>query len=632
MCGINGIVSFDSCKFRVTEKIIVQMRDTMIHRGPDDASLWICPKGTAGLGHRRLSIIDLSRAASQPMCDETGRYHIVFNGEIYNHADIRRELISKGVTKWKTDHSDTEVLLNAFRQWGIDCVHKFTGMFAFAIWDTLQNELWLVRDRAGIKPLYYSLESGRLAFASEIKALLKVPGQRRQVNEEGLFHYLSFLTTPGCRTLFDGINKLQCGSWLKVCANGDVRSEKYWDVLDYVEPYAPGNESEILEEIMSQLRRSVELRKVSDVPVGVFLSGGIDSSTNAALFSENEAKPVKTFCIGYDGRYNSYKNETHYARMMAEKIGAEHSEHLITYDEFTDFVPRMIRLQDEPIADPVCVPLYYVSKMARESGVTVCQAGEGADELFFGYPLWKTILRLQKLNELSMPGFVKKAACHGLGAFGYRDSFAYEGLRRGIRNEPIFWGGAEAFTHTQKMGLLSARLRQKFKNFTSWQALEGFRRTFEEKSADKSHMNWMTYLDLNFRLPELLLMRVDKMSMGVSLETRVPYLDHNLVRLAMEIPSCMKLKNGVLKYTLKNAVRGIIPDELIFRKKQGFNAPVYELLFEGLGELIFRELKDFCQKTDYLDWNVVQRHINRPKGKQCWYLYNLAMWWKQYIA
>ncbi len=630
MCGIAGALSFGS-GFRISEEYISRMRDAMPHRGPDGAGTWVSDDCRVGLGHRRLSIIDLSPTANQPMSNEDGTLWVVFNGEIYNHAEIRAELQRTGRYRWKTDHSDTEVILHAFEEWGIECLHRFRGMFGLGLWDARERALWLIRDRIGIKPLYYTIYQGRVAFASEIKALLQDPQRSRAVNEEAFFHYLSFLTTPAPETLFAGIRKLPAGTWLRVAADGTMREHRWWDPWQHCTPLTGVSENEIAERLLDELRTAVQLRKVSDVPVGVFLSGGIDSSTNAALFSEGETAPIKTFSIGYRGEYQSYQNELHYARRMAAAVGAEHHELLLTQDDLIDFLPQMVCLQDEPIADPVCVPVYYVSKLAREHGVVVAQVGEGADELFWGYPAWKTALALQRYDNLPVPNVFKRLGLTVLDVAGQGQEMKYEWLRRGAMDQPIFWGGAEAFTQAEKMRLLSPRLRQAFKDRTSWDALAPIRHRFETHAWDPSALNWMTYLDLNLRLPELLLMRVDKMSMGVSLEARVPFLDHKLVELALGIPSATKTRNGQLKYILKKAVRGLIPDELIDRKKQGFGVPVQEWFFDRLGSRVGRDLESFCQETDFLDAQAV-RSLAQGRSEKAWYLYNFALWWKQWIC
>src|SRR2546426_5995508 len=574
MCGIVGALSFTNSAFRVSEPYLTRMRDVMAHRGPDGAGIFISSDRRLALGHRRLAIIDLSERAAQPMSNEDDTLWVVFNGEIYNHAEIRTELERQGGHRWKTDHSDTEVILHAFEEWGIDCLQKFRGMFAIALWDAKKHQLWLIRDRIGVKPLYYSIHHGRITFASEIKALLEDGEQERAVNEEALYYYLSFNATPAPHTLFSCIQKLAPGTWLRVNEDGHVNECRYWDVWDHTQPLTNASEAEIAERILSELRTSVKLRKISDVPVGVFLSGGIDSSTNAALFSEGEGQPVKTFSIGYDQEYKSYPSELHYARKMAQVVGPEHHELLLRESDLLDSLPLIIRHQDEPLADPVCMPLYYVSKLARDSGVIVCQVGEGSDELFWGYKYWKDSLRLQRLtNLLPIPsplrelGLARLAFVQPARIASYRRPFSCEVLRRALSNRPVFWGGAEVFSDSQKRQFLSPRLLKKFTQLSTWEALRPIRQRFEEKAWEPSPLNWMTYLDLSLRLPELLLMRVDKMSMAVSLEARVPFLDHKFVELAMSIPEAVKTRNGVLKYILKKAVRGVIPDELIDRKK-----------------------------------------------------------------
>ena len=632
MCGIVGVLSFSDSKFVITESYLERMRDTMVHRGPDGAGTWVSQNRKVGLGHRRLSIIDLSDAAAQPMCNEDETLWVSFNGEIYNHAEVRSELDRIGSYKWKTNHSDTEVILHAFEQWGIDCIQKFRGMFAIALWDGRARQLWLIRDRIGVKPLYYCVHHGRLTFASEIKALIQDPDQKRVVHEEAFYHYLSFLTTPAPQSLFDGIKKVPPGSWLRIDENGRVQEQRYWDVWDHVTPLSAASEGEISERILSELRTAVRLRKVSDVPVGVFLSGGIDSSTNALLFSEGENEPIKTFSIGYQGEYQSYQNELQYAQSMAKTVGADYYEKLLHIDDLIEFLPEMVKLQDEPIADPVCVPVYYVSKLAREKGVTVCQVGEGADELFCGYAGWMRLLELQCRLDTPAPLFMKRLALGALKLFGKEEAFSYERLKRATMGQPIFWGGAEAFTEVQKMRLISPRLRKKFTGYTSWEAIRPIRQRFEEKAWDKSHLNWMSYLDINLRLPELLLMRVDKMSMGVSLEGRVPFLDHKFVELAMSIPTSLKTRGGTTKYMLKKSVRGLIPEKVIDRKKQGFAVPLYEWYSDKLGKTIRKELDTLCEQMDFFDRSEVFRLLDQKNGASTWYLLNFALWWKTYVA
>jgi asparagine synthase (glutamine-hydrolysing) len=634
MCGIAGVLSFKNSSFRVSERYLTRMRDVMSHRGPDGAGNFISPDQRLGLGHRRLAIIDLSEKALQPMTNEDGTLWVVFNGEIYNHAEIRSELEKRGGHRWKTDHSDTEVILHAFEEWGIDCVQKFRGMFAIALWDAKKRQLWLIRDRIGIKPLYYSIHHGRITFASEIKALLEDEEQERSVDEQALYYYLSFSATPAPLTLFSGIHKLAPSTWLRVGADGQVQEHRYWDVWDHTQPLTNASEEEIAERLLSELRTAVKLRKISDVPVGVFLSGGIDSSTNAALFSEGEGRPVNTFSIGYDKEYESYPSELPYARKIARAVGADHHELLLRESDLLDSLSLIVRHQDEPLADPVCMPVYFVSKLARDNGVIVCQVGEGSDELFWGYKYWKDSLRLQRLaNSFPIPeplrnlGLATVSFAEHLPRASYKREICCEVLRRALSDRPVFWGGVEVFSDSQKQRFLSPRLRKRFADFSSWEALRPIWNRFAEKAWEKSPLNWMTYLDLNLRLPELLLMRVDKMSMAVSLEARVPFLDHKFVELAMSIPQAVKTKNGILKYILKKAVRGVIPDELIDRRKQGFGVPIYEWYHTKFGEYVAKEMRDFCNKTDIFQFKEIVPFLE----KRGWTPLNLALWWKQYI-
>lgn len=631
MCGIVGCLAFQQSKFEVTEEYIISARDTMVKRGPDGGDFWISSDRRMGLGHRRLSIIDLSEASKQPFCNESETIFVVFNGEIYNHAEIRNELISLGIHSWKTSHSDTEVIVNAYEYWGIDCIHKFRGDFAIGLWDTRIEELYLIRDRVGVKPLYYTTIDNRIIFASEIKAILQDKDVPRKVNEKGLFHYLTFLTVQAPETMFEGIFKLAAGTYLKLSKDGVKTEVRYYDVLDHTDRVINTMDDEkVSSKILQELRKAVHYRQVSDVPVGVFLSGGIDSSTNTALFSEN-SDSVRTFSIGYDTNYKTYSNELEYARLVADRFYAEHYERILNEKDLINFLPEMVELQDEPLADPVCIPVYYVSELARKNGVTVCQVGEGADELFFGYKAWGRILQVHHLNKLPLPRILKRTLSFLIRKFKKTDSIYYEYLQRGLRQQPIFWTGSEAFTDNEKKKLLSNRLVNKFNETTSYEVVKPYWEHFCSKANKNDTINWMAYMDLNLRLPELLLMRVDKMSMGASLEARVPFLDHNVVELGMSIKGDRKFKKSIYKSLLKQAVRGLIPDEVIDRKKQGFGAPIEDWYHSNLGEDACRTLKEFCTSTDYLNWVEVQKLLKSNQASKTWPLLNLALWYNHYI-
>ncbi|MGQ0743220.1 MAG: asparagine synthase (glutamine-hydrolyzing) [Acidimicrobiales bacterium] len=630
MCGINGLFAIEGSGNEITVEELVRARDTLSHRGPDGQGVWLSSTQRVGLAHRRLAIIDPDSRAAQPMEGPAG-LRVVFNGEIYNHAELRSELVRAGVGPWRTDHSDTEVLLHAFSYWGISCLDHFRGMFAFALWDASRSQLWLVRDRLGIKPLYWTRHRGRLAFASEIKALLADPTVPRQVDHRAMFHYLSFLTTPAPSTLFAGIHKMEAGTWMRVNPDGSAKTHRWWDAWDHTRPLEGIADREIAELVIDELRQSVSYRKVSDVPVGVFLSGGVDSSTNVALFSEGENRPVRTFSVGYCGDHQTYRNELHHARRMATVVGAEHHEVLLDIEDLVDFLPEMVRLQDEPLADPVCVPVHFVARLARQHGVAVAQVGEGADELFCGYPWWRTALRLQGWNDRLGPPAMKRLGARALIALGRGNDHRQEWLARGASRRPLFWSGAEAFTDAAKRRLLHPDVDRELAGLSSWDPLAPIRRRFVDTAWDPSDLHWMTYSDLRLRLPELLLMRVDKMTMGVGLEARVPFLDHRLVELALSIPTDVKLRGGGTKPVLKNAVRGLIPDDLIDRPKQGFGVPVHEYLAGRLGDLARHELKRFCDRSGLLNTEAVMAVVASDRAAETWYLLNLALWWKEWI-
>jgi asparagine synthase (glutamine-hydrolysing) len=629
MCGIVGIVQLGGGG-AVDGNLICRMRDTMRHRGPDGSGVWMSADRRVALGHRRLSILDLSEAAAQPMVDQSGDVAIVFNGEIYNHAQLRQELQALGVGPWRTDHSDTEVILHSYLQWGIGCLDRFRGMFGLGIWDGRSRELWLARDRRGVKPVYWSQHGRRFAFASEIKALLADPAQSRAIDHRALYHYLSFLATPAPQTLFQGIRKVPAGGLLHFTPDGRVTETQWYDLGSRVRPVAERDEREVATRLLDELRTSVKLRKVSDVPVGVFLSGGIDSSTNAALFSEGESSRVKSFCIGYSGS-DSYSNETSFARQMADRVGAEHHERLLTVEDLIEFIPRMIELQDEPIADPVCVPVYYVSKLARDNGIIVAQVGEGSDELFWGYSSWQTYSQLYRWNATPVPRALRRLALAGTRAMGWGLSAQWELLRRGTVGEPIFWSGAEAFREAEKQAMLGPALRRELSGYSSWDVVGPMYRRFQESSIEQAPVQWMAYADLHLRLPELLLMRVDKMGMGASIEGRVPFLDHVFVEYAMGIPAAMKTAGGESKHILKRAVRGLIPDSIIDRPKQGFGAPVHEWFRQRLGPMMRASIERFVRETELLDPTAVRAVLDAGRGTEAWYLYNLAAWWERYV-
>src|SRR5262245_52047642 len=359
------------------------MRETLIHRGPDDAGIYLSPDRRVGLAHRRLSIIDLSPAGRQPMSNEDGTVWITFNGEIYNHLPLRKELEAKG--HLYQSRTDTETILHLYEEEGAECVRRIEGDFAFAIWDSRRRELLLARDRLGVKPLYFAVLPGAFLFGSEIKAILAHPRMTRRVDRAALYHYLTFVAAPAPRTLFQGVHKLPPATRLTVEAEGQIRTETYWDPLAVpADPVAVEGDAEACAaRIRDLLGSAIEARMMSDVPFGVFLSGGLDSSANVALMSRLMDRPVRTFSVGFKD-HPSY-NEFEYARQVARLFKTEHHEVEIGWSDLLEAMPGVVFHQDEPIADWVCVPLHFVSALARSTGTTVIQVGEGSDEQFFGY-------------------------------------------------------------------------------------------------------------------------------------------------------------------------------------------------------------------------------------------------------
>ncbi len=627
MCGISGIFFFKEKK-KVRRSDLIKMNKLLKHRGPDASDVWLSKDKKLGLGHTRLSILELSSSANQPFIDEKGNYVLTFNGEIYNFKEIKKNLLGKGY-RFRTENSDTEVLLFSYMEWGLKCVEKFRGMFAFAIWDNIKKKIFLVRDRVGIKPLYYKLDSDKLIFASEIKAILTDKNYTPEIDEESMFHYLSFLCTPAPQTMFKKINKLEPGTWISLDNFGNFKKKKYWDPLKNKEVYKLQN---IKKEVSSILKDSVKYRGVSDVDVGVFLSGGIDSSANAYFFSKNSKKKIKTFSIGYDKKYHSYKSELSYAKIVADDINSNHFQKKLEKSDIKNFIFKMVYHQDEPISDPVCIPIFYVSKLARENQVKVCQVGEGADEIFFGYTNWKRTIKIDSvLNSIFFPNFLKKIIIRIYKIFDIQYKYTSDLLKRSIEKKPIFWGGAEAFSSYEKNEIFSNEFKEKLRSIDSWDCIKPHYEFFKKNAKFKNIENWMTYLDLKIRLPELILMRIDKMSMATSLEARVPFLDHKLVEKTIDLPKNIKIKKGKLKYLLKDIAKDFLPNEILTRKKQGFGLPLKEWFESGLGIDEKQIINEFVNKTNFFKKESIQKIIDRKGDTRIWFILNLAIWWKVFI-
>ena len=637
MCGIVGV--FDRQGEEVATSLVERMRDSMPHRGPDDAGLWRSDRADVVLGHRRLAIVDLSPAGRAPMANEDGSVQVTFNGEIYNHAALRTELEDSG-HRFRS-RCDTEVLVHLYEEHGEAMVERLIGMFAFAIWDERRGRLFAARDRLGIKPLYWLDDGRRFAFASEIKALLPLLG-RRELDPVALSHYLTFVAVPAPRTLFAGVSKLAPASTMVVDRAGPAEPRTYWDPLRNRAEIG-ADESDWPELVLERLERSVERRMMSDVPVGVFLSGGVDSSTNVALMSRVVEEPVNTFSIGFPD--DEELNEFEWARRVSQRFGTEHREVTIDHDDLWSFMPDLVFHQDEPIADPVCVPLYFVAKLAKESGVTVVHVGEGADELFAGYDnyvqahdvavrQWPRLRRLPRTVRSGLAGA-------GAAALRLRPEreIHVEALRRAAEPDgQLWWGGAVAFYERSFERLTTAELRRSMNGSRPRDVVAAIAADADRNGA-RDDLDRLIYQDLRLRLPELLLMRVDKLTMANAIEARVPFLDHELVELAMSVPAGEKIRDGIGKHVLKRAVTGLLDEDLVWRPKMGFSTPVSRWFRGPLGDQLERQLAGGeLNELGYLDPGVVKEILDihrsgrADRSFQLWNVLNLSVWFDYWIA
>lgn len=640
MCGICGVWEYGAEEGRVESALVERMRDVMTHRGPDDAGELIFDEGRGGFGFRRLSIIDLSPAGHQPMRGCTDRVWLVFNGEIYNHAELRVGLEQRGHRY--ASRTDSETILHLYEERGLDFVNDIEGDYAIALWDADRERLVLARDRAGVKPLYFYQRDGRFIFASEIKAILEHPAVTPEVNEEALYHYLTFVTTPAPQTLFQGVQKLPAGHMLVVDRDGAARMTQYWDALPPVSPVVR-SEAEHQKNILELLRASIKKRMMADVPFGVFLSGGVDSSANVALMSELMTQPVRTFTVGFHD--TEELNELESARAISERFGTNHHEVMIGRAEMQRFLPELIFHQDEPIADPVCVPLYYVSKLARDTGTIVVQVGEGSDEIFGGYDWFRTYLQIEERfwrHAQRFPASARHAAsvlAKPLVKKVLKKRMAGELVRRLGANESLFWGGAVVFDETMKASVLSAERRAGYNGLSTYDVVREYQEKIAAARPESDYAARMTYLELKLRLPELLLMRVDKITMATSVEARVPFLDHHLIEYAMGLPRNLKVKGTTGKHILKRALESVLPADVLYKPKRGFGAPINEW-FRGTGGdgLVKQLMNSAIRERNFFDYSFVQRMADehargtRDWSANLWCLLNLSLWYEHWIA
>lgn len=664
MCGIAGILDSTAKRPPQSDELTAMQR-TMRHRGPDGNGQWISPQGNVGLAHLRLSIIDLSAKAAQPMTDGYDKVWITYNGEIYNH-EILRKLLEKVGRVFATDHSDTEVLIHGYLEWGIDgLLQRLEGMYSFAIWDCKYKKLVLARDRIGIKPVYFTKTKGRFVFASEIKAILADPTIERDIDPQAFNHFLSFMIAPAPLTMFKGIFKLPAAHVMEVSKDGTMSFRRYWDAVpgQSTDPSKINHLSESELEtfythgILTHLKSAISKRMMSDVPIGVFLSGGIDSSANVALMSQMMDRPVDTFTVGF----KDYKhlNELDYANRIAKKFKTNHHEILIDETDMIGYMDDLVYSQDEPIADWVCIPLYFVSKLAKDCGVTVVQVGEGSDEQFCGYDSYMTYLKLHQRfwdNYIKVPLILRKmigVVAEKLACLTPRFDKIVEVLSRAGKNQELFWSGANAFWNVHKRRTLKGKLVPSnlrelkqagldvsgLNNADSGAIISSYLETFDKRQPGQDQLTRMAYSEFRLRLPELLLMRVDKIGMSTSIEARVPFLDHKLVEFTMDIPMNWKIKGGETKYLLKKALRGLLPDDILYREKMGFAAPMAEWLRGELGQRAEASvLTSPLLDRGFLDRDNISKqfrdHIEgrRDNALHLWTLYNLTAWYEKWIT
>jgi asparagine synthase (glutamine-hydrolysing) len=623
MCGIAGIVSAARGE-KIDAGAIHRMCQAIVHRGPDDEGIFV--KDGTGLGMRRLSIIDLA-GGHQPVFNEDRTVWIVFNGEIYNFPELREDLLRRG--HHFSSHSDTEVIVHLYEEMGADCVNKLRGMFAFALYDERRQSLLIARDRLGKKPLHYAQQGDRLLFGSEIKAILAVAPELAEVSSEGLLQYFYFGYIPDPLTAFSKIRKLPPGHLLE-WSSGGIKIRQYWDVPRYG-THASMTEDECLEELERRLQEAVRVRLISDVPLGALLSGGVDSSIIVALMARASSRPVKTFSIGF--RAEQF-NEAEYARLVAERFGADHHE-LVLDPNLEETLTFLSRMMEEPFGDSSMLPTYYVSRMARER-VTVALSGDGGDELFAGYDRYLTAMQRRKFD--GMPRWLGQL---------YRDQ-VHDHVPAGMYGKNLAWNatlspldryldGISFFPalHRER-GLFTPEFLEIARHLPD--PLKTWRRYYNEAPADDA-LSRLMYLDMKTYLAADILTKVDRMSMATSLEVRVPMLDHEFVEWVAALPVDWKFRNGTRKYILKKLAERLgIPSELLHRRKQGFQLPLVEWMRSEMKDQFLRVLLEpkTLQRGYFKPSAVrvlVDEHVRgrRNRSGLLWRMLVLELWHRNFL-
>jgi len=632
MCGINGFFNYSRTSISEQENLIVRMNRAISHRGPDDCGIWSNITRDVYLGHQRLSILDLSERGHQPMVSPKGTV-IVYNGEIYNFKILRKELINQHFFS----ETDTEIILYFYEKYGHYCLDRLNGMFAFALWDEAKKELFLARDRIGIKPLYYADINGIFAFSSEIKALLFLPWIKAELDEEAFYHFLTFNKVYPPFTMFKNINKFHPGHMMVIGENGIKKYESYWQ-LSYSD-YSSLLEEDLKDLVVSKLEKSVQNRLLSDVPVGAFLSGGVDSSSIVSLMSKNTSVPIKTYSIGFQDS-PSY-DELEYAQKISRQFGTEHLEKIVTPQDIVEFLPKIVDIFDEPLADATSIPIYFLSQLARENGTIVILTGDGADELFCGYRSWMRYVKLYPYYHLlsKLPKVIRSAFATLYGTIN-KSSPYYEILSRLSKGQEFYWSGAKGFKESTKHSFLSKDFIQKVRGKNSYDQVLYYKKLFESIQKNNKQSNYIDQLcftGLKDNIPNYYLYRADHLGMANSIELRVPFLDHNYVNFALSVEEKWKIRDNEPKYILKKAFEEILPNEILYRKKQGFCVPLLEWAGDIMVNYVESNLKVFCRETGLFDENGLKKQINQTrKGNidyisMLWTVYFLMAWMRKWI-
>ena len=630
MCGINGIAISSSSRRELRASVVERMRDLITHRGPDDAGLFIDGSAQVGLGHRRLSIVDVN-AGHQPMTNEDGSLHIIFNGEIYNHADYRKDLKARGHVY--TTNCDTETILHLYEEHRERCVEHLRGMFAFAIWDQRRSELFIARDRLGVKPLYYAhTDDGSLYFGSEIKVLLEASAVKPEINYHVLPDYLANHAPSGEHTLYRGIKRLLPGHTL-IWRDGKVVVNEYWDLRFGCDDNAR-TDREYVNEWTELFEESIRLRLMADVPLGMFLSGGIDSSAIAAVMSRMVSEPVKTFSVGFAERE---ANELEYARAVARAFKTDHHEVVVTPQQFFSALPNLVWHEDEPIAHPSSVPLFFVSKLAAQH-VKVVLTGEGSDEMLGGYARYrKTLVNIafgESYNKV-VPRRVRAALRRLITDLPY-SSLSQKLTRTFVTLTPdietMYFDNFAVFPRPMQAQLMTAGTKEQVGALRPYSVVS---EVLAKCDAD-SLLNKLLYADTKTYLHELL-MKQDQMSMAASIESRVPFLDHKLVEFTARLPERMKLRGGITKYILRESMKGILPVSILKRPKMGFPVPV-GAWFRGQFKNVIDEyvLSERALQRRIFDPAFVQSLVKRhdageDHSERLWSLVNFEIWQRQFL-